>query len=167
MFFHLYLLRHAQSADKQASQTDQERELTTQGVKESLQIGYYLKSKNFSPDLIYSSPAQRAQTTAQMVSEVLKLEEDRIRIEEELYNASVRTFFNWLNSLDDGYNTVMCVGHNPTLSYVAEYLTGAEIGEMAPAGLVAIEFKQFSWKDISQGNGVLIENINPTTLSLP
>ena len=47
MSLKLYLMRHAQSADKQPGQADKERELTNEGMLQSLQIGGYLQAEKF------------------------------------------------------------------------------------------------------------------------
>lgn len=157
----LYLLRHAQSPDKQRDQSDRERELSPEGVKETMKVGGYLKNKNFQPDTIITSPAYRALATARLVGDILKTDPSKVIEDEELYQASVRTFYNFITGLDDAYHTVMCVGHNPAISYLAEYLTRAEIGDMVPAGLAIIKFNAMSWKETSQGTGELLEYIHP------
>jgi len=164
MLRYLYLLRHAQSADKQMGQHDLTRELTPTGVKQALIIGTYLFKQNTSLNCILTSVAERAKATAGLVGDALKFDPDKIILQEELYDASTRTFFQFITQLEDHYQHLMCVAHNPAISYLAEYLTKAEVGDMAPAGLVIIKFNLKSWKDVSQGNGELIQYITPAML---
>ena len=161
----LYLLRHGQSAEKQQGQTDKGRELTPTGVKEAFQIGTFLHHKKFSIDAIYSSTAERALTTAKLISDTIKLDVERVLPDDELFQASVRTFFEFIGSLDNSYNNVMCVGHNPVISYVAEYISNAEIGDMTAGGMAVIKFNISNWKDVAQGNGELIQYITPADIS--
>lgn len=160
----LYLLRHAQSADKQMGQHDISRELTPEGVKQSLLIGTYLFKQNTLLDGILSSVAERAKSTAGLVCDALKLDTDKVMLQEELYDASTRTFFQFITQLEDHQQRLMCVAHNPTISYLAEYLTKGEVGDMVPAGLVIIKFNLRSWKDVAQGNGELIQYITPSMI---
>jgi phosphohistidine phosphatase len=160
----LYLLRHAEALDKSGHQTDKERQLTTAGVQQGVQVGAYLLRENFALEAIFSSTAERASQTASLVADTVKLDGRRIFFDDELYDASVRTFFAFVNKLDNAYHHVMCVGHNPTLSYLAEYLTQAEIGDMATGGLAIISFKITSWAEISQGNGELLRYVDPAAL---
>jgi phosphohistidine phosphatase len=118
---HLYLMRHAQSVEKQIGQRDETRELTPEGIKEALLIGNYLFQQKISPDCILCSPAERAKTTASLVSDALKVDPERIMVQEELYEASTRTFFQFVGSLEDFRGTILCIGHNPAISYLAEY----------------------------------------------
>ena len=160
----LYLLRHAQSAEKQQGQADKDRELTPVGIKETLQIGTYLYQKKIMLDAIFYSVAVRAQTTAQLISDTLKINNEKIIPEDELFQASVRTFFEFIGQLDDTYNHVMCVGHNPVISYLAEYLCKEEIGDMPPAGLTIIRFNIHTWKDVKEGNGEMVTFVTPKEL---
>ncbi|HEY3403714.1 MAG TPA: histidine phosphatase family protein [Ohtaekwangia sp.] len=164
MIRYLYLLRHAQSADKQMGQQDITRELTPVGVKEALVIGTYLFKQNTSLNCILTSVAERAKVTAGLIGDTLKFDPDKIITHEELYDASTRTFFQFITQLEDHYQHVMCVAHNPAISYLAEYLTRAEVGDMTPAGLAIIKFDLKSWKDVNQGSGELIQYITPAML---
>ena len=160
----LYLLRHSQSADKQMGQRDLERELTPEGVKQSLVMGTWLFRQNIFPDIILSSTAERAKATAGLVADTLKLDLDKIQLQEDLYDASTRTFFQFLMQLEDQFQHILCVAHNPAISYVAEYLTKAEIGDMPPAGLTVIKFNINSWKEVGEGNGELMNYVHPQML---
>ncbi|MCI0751674.1 MAG: histidine phosphatase family protein [Flammeovirgaceae bacterium] len=156
----LLLVRHAQSAEKQHGQADRERELTQFGITQSMQLGNYLAHQNFNLDLILTSPAARALTTAQLISDVLK--NNSIVLEEpELYDASPRTFLQAISAIDGNQRNVLAVGHNPTISHVAEYLTKAEIGDILPCGLVIVKFTISDWNEIQSAQGELIDIINP------
>lgn len=163
----LFLTRHAEAVEKSSHQSDKDRELTPAGVQQSFQIGAYLLRENFTPDIIYASIAERARLTASLAAETMKFDASKILLEEELYTASVRTFFGFLCKLDDAYQKVMCIGHNPVISYLAEYLTKAEIGDMTTAGIVIISFDVSSWNELSQGNGELLYYLHPQHLQKP
>jgi len=161
---HLYLLRHAESAEKQSGQSDKDRSLTPRGLRECVVIGSYLYQQNISLDCILTSTAQRAEDTARFLADAMKMDTERISVVEELYEASSRTFFQFLSGLDDRFNTILIVGHNPVITYVTEYLTQSEIGDMATGGLAAIKFNIHSWKEVSQGNGELENYTHPGIL---
>lgn len=160
----LYLLRHAQSVERQAGQLDLDRELTPVGTKETFQIGAFLHREKIQPDVIYCSIAERARMTAQLISDTIKLDVEKIIPDEELSQASVRTFLGFVTQLDNAYDNVMCVGHNPAISYLAEYLTDAEIGMLPTAGLVAIHLGADSWQNIEKGCGEVTLTITPGML---
>jgi phosphohistidine phosphatase len=159
----LYLLRHAQSADKQPGSSDKSRDLTAKGVRDAVQIGNYLFQHKYFPEQIISSTAARAHQTAELVTDAMKFSSS-VTLEDELYTASVRSFFAIITGIDDHVQSVMCIGHNPTISYLAEYLTKAEIGDLPPAGLVIIRFST-RWKEIMEGCGEFVGVTTPKTLS--
>lgn len=162
---YLYLLRHAESKEKQIGQDDQDRKLTPRGMREALLMGTYLYKEKAKIDVIISSPAERARATAGLVVDGLKWDHKNIVFSEELYEASSRTFFQFLSTLNDTQNHIMCIAHNPVISYVAEYLTKEEIGDMAPGSLATIKFNISTWKDVGEGNGELENYIYPEMLN--
>ena len=161
---YLYLLRHAESSEKQHGQSDKERELTSRGVREALLIGTYLYKENISFDTVFCSVAVRAKATAGLIADAMKFSIEKIVEQEALYDASTRTFFQFISQLNDHEQTILCVAHNPSISYLAESLTKAEIGDMPPGGLAIIKFNIHSWKEVSQGNGELQNYIYPGML---
>jgi phosphohistidine phosphatase len=158
-------MRHAQSADRQPYQGDQERSLTPQGIKDSLLVGKHLESEKIDIQLILTSEADRAKQTAQIVCDGLLKDPALIVQSEILYQASPRTFLTLINSFDDQFHSILCVAHNPTITYLAEYLTGVAIGDMVPAGVVAIKFNIRSWQEVSGGNGELLHYTTPEMLT--
>lgn len=146
------------------NQNDHERELTSTGVREALMIGAHLFKEKIALDIIMSSTANRARTTAGLIADALKIDIDCVSPQDELYEASTRTFLQFVNQLEDHQQHIMCVGHNPVISYLAEYLSGAEVGDMVPAGLAIIRFGVNSWKEAGQGNGELDSYITPEML---
>lgn len=162
---YLYLLRHAESKEKQVGQNDEDRVLTPRGMREALLMGSYLYKEKTTLDAIISSTAERAKATAGLVVDGMKLDIKNILFNDELYEASSRTFFQFITALDDSHQRVLCISHNPVISYVAEYLTKEEIGDMAPGALAVIRFNISSWKDVSEGNGKLENHIFPEMLN--
>lgn len=65
----LMLLRHAKSSWKDDSVTDHDRPLNKRGRKAAPLVGHLLRDQHLVPDLITSSSAVRAQTTATVAAE--------------------------------------------------------------------------------------------------
>jgi phosphohistidine phosphatase len=91
----------------------------------------------------------------------MKSDTNKIIWEEELYEASVRTFLEVINELQVEWKNVIMVGHNPTISYLAEYITGSDIGDLSTCSVVQIDFSLKSWAEVSEGNGDFIRIIEP------
>jgi phosphohistidine phosphatase len=153
---HLYLVRHAEAGAKESRQEDKSRELTQGGIKDSLHLGASFRDRQIQFDLIVASSAVRAEQTAMLIAEGMKTDHPKVVLEDVLYEASARQFLDYINNLEDGYHNVLVVGHNPVISHLAEYLTKADIGDMAPGSAVVIRFESGSWREVSEGVGVLV-----------
>lgn len=161
----LFLLRHARAADKNAGQQDIDRELDSVGLQNSTRMGINLSEKKIRFDVIYCSPAVRALNTASLIAEQMQYDTKKINVHEEIYNASARTLLQVINQLKDEWSATLIVGHNPAITYLAEYLTKSEIGNMTTCGLVKIQFNIDSWAEVSEGNGTLISYEYPDLLN--
>ena len=64
----LYIIRHAKSDWSDDTLKDFDRPLNKRGLKNAPFMGSLLKNKNINPDLILSSPALRAITTAEIIA---------------------------------------------------------------------------------------------------
>ena len=146
---YLYLLRHAQSADKQIGQADKERTLTAKGSTESNAVGNFLKEKSLIPDLIITSSAVRAKTTAQVVARILFYDSDRLILRDDLYEAYVSIFSQIVRDINDDINRVMIVGHNPTITLFLDHISQQVNKELHPAELVVLKFGFSSWKEVN------------------
>lgn len=156
----LFLIRHAEAFAADSSSKDFERSLTNKGMRDAALTGAYMTSSGMQPQLVYFSAAHRAAETAKLIASQLGTAVQMAE-SEELYEASPRTLLHFLNTLSDEHRSVAIIGHNPAISYLAEFLTKAEIGNMFPASLAFIQFENLKWAEISQGSGSLISLRNP------
>ncbi len=155
------MIRHAHAKEKSFDQKDFSRKLSTDGVQVASKLGLYLGQKKIIPDIIISSPAERAIRTAMLIAEQLKYDVDEIHGNDELYEASVRTFLQVINFLKEEWAIVFIVGHNPVISYVAEYIADAEIGSMSAGSVVKIVHSLSSWSAVSEHNCKFDSYIDP------
>ena len=149
----LIFMRHAKAEQSIQGVKDFDRPLNNTGLSDAPRMGRKLLEMGIKPDLVVSSPALRAKETAEYVSEQLNYNLDAIVYDPEIYEASVRSLLAVVNHLDDQYNCVMIFGHNPSHTYLAEYLTKEAIGNIPTAGAVGINFEFDSWKLVSEGTG--------------
>ncbi len=157
----LYLIRHAQSADKQIGQTDKQRVLTTSGFAEAEAVGKFLKEKVITPDLIITSSATRAQTTATVISEEVAYAANKIIIQDDLYEADVNTFLNVISTIENDKHRVMIVGHNPIISLITSHLLHTNLSSLQPAELVVLKFEAANWNDTPKEKARLAERFHP------
>jgi len=161
----LYLLRHARTLDKEGFQPDRERELSTVGLQNATRMGIYLSNDDERFDYIVASSATRAVQTAHLVAEQLKHDTDTVFQNDEIYEASVRTLLKVVNNFKDEWKKVLLVGHNPSISYLAEYITGSEVGDLTTCGLVQLSFKKMKWSEVSENTGSFESYVYPDLLN--
>jgi phosphohistidine phosphatase len=146
----LYLVRHADAEEQGAGQKDFDRELTHLGLLKASRAGQWLADQGASPQALFASPAKRAAYTAELIHERTG-QLANLGIEENLYNASPRTLLDFIAKLDDEFDVVLLVGHNPGISYVAEYLTGqAAVSAMSPGGIAHLQLDLDHWQQVGQ-----------------
>lgn len=160
----LVVLRHAKSEEKSSGQSDKLRELSREGVKGAIKIGTFLKKQNLLIDAILSSSATRAFTTATIVADGIGFNSKEIMQLDELYSASLRGLVEFVHSISDDFSNVILVGHNPHLSYLAEYLAGTDIEPFEPGGLAILSFDESAWKNLNQKSGTVLHLISPDSL---
>lgn len=161
----LYILRHAQSDEKMSDQQDFDRTLNSTGLQNATKMGINFHQKEVQFDIIISSPAIRALSTASLIAEQVKYDPSRIHQNSEIYEASIRTLLRVVNQLKEEWKSVLLVGHNPSTTYLAEYITKSEIGNMTTCGVAQLSFNKMSWEEISEGNGELVGYEYPDLLN--
>lgn len=145
----LYVIRHAKSSWKNPLMDDFDRPLNERGEHDAPRMGKRLKEKDITPDLLLSSPANRALTTCQKIADALNYPHDKIKTEARLYHASEESILEILKSCNDKHNAVMFVGHNPGLTDFVNRLTGVFIDNVPTCGVVACSLPIKSWKDLT------------------
>lgn len=152
----LYLIRHAKSSWSNPDLSDFDRPLNDRGRRDAPRMGKRLKEKAIAPDLMLSSPANRAITTCREIASVLGYDESRIKTDKRIYHASEEELINILSELQDTQKTVMLFGHNPGFTNFANALLSEHIMNIPTCGVVAGKLNIQSWKEINNGCGKLV-----------
>ena len=124
----LLLLRHAKSSWQDASLTDFERPLNKRGLRAAPVIGKFMKERGLRPSLVLASPAQRARDTAKLALEAGGIE-TLLRYEARIYEADVPTLIEVIRQIEETFDEVMLVGHNPGFEELLGFLTGEQFDE--------------------------------------
>jgi phosphohistidine phosphatase len=160
----LILVRHAETLEKQTGQHDKDRELTSNGIIQATQAGSYLKEHRIRIDVIFSSSAIRTNMTSAIIADLVQCDKEKVFYCDELYDATTRTFLQFINEIDDKYQSAVCVGHNPAITYLAEHLTKADVGEMAPGSFVIITIDTDHWSEVKEGSAKFDKHVYPSTV---
>jgi phosphohistidine phosphatase len=109
-------------------------------------MGRRIKRHGIRPSLIVSSPATRAWTTARIIAAEIGYPPEFLQREDSLYLASVDEILDVIASQDDGFNSLMVVGHNPGLTEFANFLQPGLTNNLPTAGVVSVEVDQDHWQ---------------------
>lgn len=135
---------------------DFDRPLNERGQRNAPFMGRQLVKNNEKPDLLVSSTAKRAFTTAKLIAGELTYPKEEIVKLDELYHATVRTWLKVVNGFDAKHRTIMAFGHNNGITEFAGYLTRAYIDNIPTCGIVKISFGFDDWKMVSEGTGEMV-----------
>lgn len=152
----LILIRHAKSSWGHPELRDFERPLNNRGLREAPEMGRRLRARDMKPDLILSSPAQRAVHTAELIAESLDYPAQKIHLEQKIYEASTGELVNIIRTVENQHNSLFLIGHNPAITYLSEHITGRLIENMPTCGISCIAFSKQSWNEVDRGAGNLV-----------
>lgn len=150
----LFLIRHAKSDWTNPELKDIERYLNERGYSNANMMA---EKFNYTPDLIISSPAIRAMSTALIFSRNLNYNANTICIKQELYESSMQDYLDVINAIDNTYNTVLLFAHNPTISDLTQHLTQTLHMEMPTCAIAGINFDVNDWKKVKEGKLFLFD----------
>ena len=152
----LIICRHAKSSWQDASLSDRERPLNKRGERDAPEMGKRLAKRGIHPDLIITSPAERARRTAELYAQALHYPLESMQINPAQYAASVPTLLELLRQTSTGCRSVLMVGHNPESTGLANLLGGLSLTNVPTSGIVALKFAISNWQDLQAGRGVLL-----------
>ena len=160
----LLILRHAKSSWKDPGMTDHARPLNSRGKHDAPRIGQLLRDQGLHPDLILSSTAKRARSTAKRVVKGGELSCSP-QLLDELYLASAETYIEVLRQQPSAYERILVVGHNPGLEELVLMLTGTSLA-LPTGALVQVEFEIDTWFEMpNDGLGTLVAYWEPRGLA--
>lgn len=152
----LTLLRHAKSSWEDPELDDFDRPLNPRGLRALPDMGRRLARRGDRPDLIVSSPALRAISTARGIAREIGYRDDRILQTQDLYLASAAGILTVLKGVDDRHGHAMIVGHNPGFTDLANRLGEIRIDNMPTASMLCVDFPQDHWSDIEPGDAKFV-----------
>lgn len=152
---YLTLIRHAKSDWSDPSLPDFARPLNGRGKKAAPKMGKRMAERGDIPDLLISSPANRANKTARLIAKELKIPRDNIEYIPEIFEAKIKTLIKLVSDLSE-YEHVALVGHNPGISDLAEWLCPNAPGWLPTCAILTLKLDISSWKKIKKGSGHIV-----------
>jgi phosphohistidine phosphatase len=137
-------MRHAQAASSAASGRDFDRTLSDHGYAEAELMADRASDLGYAPDCLISSTAIRCRQTAEIVRKSISENLD-IEFVDALYNSTLETYATIISG-QATKQSVMLVGHNPSIDQLLEALIGSEArraalsGGYPTAGIAVLDF---------------------------
>lgn len=160
----IYILRHAIAVPRgTAGYDDDDRPLTKEGIIKMKKNAVGMAKIIDDIGLIISSPLIRAVETARIAANELKYNKEIIITEYLIPGNKLQDLYNFLDQYKN-VKSIMLVGHEPHLSYLASNLIGRDesVIEFKKGGLCLIQKKDIS----SVKPGILIWSVTPKQLRL-
>ncbi len=148
------LFRHGKSDWNTLYKKDHDRPLSQRGIQAAKKMGEYLSKIQQVPDLIISSTALRAKTTAELAKNFGKWNSDLI-FERDIYESSLDDLLAILARQKLEISFICLVGHEPTFSYFISEMTKTNWGKFPTAAMARIDFQLTDWKELKSGEGTL------------
>jgi len=150
----LTLVRHAKSDWSLPGQQDWDRPLNKRGQRDAPEMARRLRSRRLRPDLVLTSPAVRAITTATVMARELRLDVSRVAQDERLYLASAQDLMKVVRELGGDATHLMVFGHNPGITDFANRLSvGDQIDNLPTCGVFTATFDISSWDALEWATG--------------
>jgi len=163
----ILLLRHAKSSWEDGNLDDFERPLAKRGLRDAPVMGRFVRKSGHKPDQIFSSSAQRAKETIELAVKGMKVDEEIIMWNRDLYYGSETSYLEAIRSAAEKSERIMLVGHNPKI----ENTVGALIGtggvanlRMPTAALVCLNTYTSNWDGVNWGSCELAWMMIPKAL---
>jgi len=142
----LLVFRHAKSSRSDDTLDDHDRPLNKRGNRTAPLMGKWIAKQNAVPELILSSTAKRAKSTAKKAAKAMGYKGE-IRYDKSLYLAQPSAYLKALQSYATSQTRVMLVGHNPGLEELLQAMTG-KAQALPTAALAEIRLDIESWQDL-------------------
>ena len=148
----LIVVRHAKSSWDVIGQKDFDRTLNERGKRDAPEMAKRLKEKGLKIDLFVSSPAKRAKKTARHFAEAFNMDKDAIVLIDKLYEAPMEAFYETVQGLNNKYDTVALIAHNPGITAFVNTLTDVHTDNMPTCGMFAVQTDTNNWKAFQESN---------------
>ncbi len=108
-------------------------------------MGKRVAEHGIRPSLIIASPAKRAWTTARIIAAEISYPLEFLQREDSVYLASLDDLLDVVVAQDNGFNSLMLVGHNPGLTNFANFLIPGITSNLPTAGVVSVQIDSEDW----------------------
>ena len=160
----LIIVRHCKSSWKDPSLSDFDRPLNKRGNIDGELMSNYLREKEKKIDKLILSTSIRTRLTSKYFIE--KIHFNSISYLDELYHASYSEIIKIISKIENNFNNLMVIGHNPGLTELINHFSDMRIYNIPTSGIIKVEFKEDKWSKITENKGKIVYKKFPKELKL-
>lgn len=149
----IILVRHAKSSWKYQVK-DHDRPLKKRGVNDAKLLSTYTNKMISTPELLWSSSANRALSTAKIFAKNWGIPMHEVKVKKELYDFSGSDLIKTIKECENTINSLMIFGHNFAITDFVNTFGNLYIENVPTCGFVVLEFDMVNWKELSKGKVV-------------
>lgn len=147
----IHIIRHAKSSWDHPSLADIDRPLNKRGISTCCFMAPHIAAAGCCFENTFCSPAARAQSTIELISEHLPGTDINWQTDERLYTFDSNDLITWLRSVDESLSEILIIGHNPALTDVCNDLSDSYIDNIPTCGYVQlVAGEDCYWPEISE-----------------
>jgi phosphohistidine phosphatase len=152
----LALVRHAKSDWGDPALADHDRPLNDRGRRDAPAQAARLADTGFRPDVILSSTALRARTTAEAFADEFGVQAD---LQRQLYGAPAPNLLRAVETAGvGGAESVLIVAHDPGMTDLAYALSAERIDRMPTCAVALFRWEESDWQ--------VIDSVEPASWEL-
>ena len=152
----LLIVRHAKSSWDHPGIDDFDRPLNERGIRNAPEMARRLVLRELLPELMLSSPAKRAISTALFFNEQFGNKSIELRTEASIYEADRETLSRIVSRQNPDLDCIMIIGHNTGLSDLVNWLCDTD-EVLSTCAIAEVKVKDFKWNGWKRGCGELID----------
>jgi phosphohistidine phosphatase len=162
----LLLMRHAKSSWDDPDLADHDRPLNKRGKRDAPRMGRWLARQDLVPDVMVSSTAVRARSTAEKLAGTCGYGGEVVCLP-QLYHATPSVWRSVVRELAEPHARVLCIGHNPGLEELLLDLLG-EVVAMPTAAVAYVTFEIDRWAELNRHAATSLRAVwRPKDIDLP
>ena len=146
----LYIIRHGKSSWGNEGLDDIDRPLNGRGTRSAEMMAKRLMEKGLVPGLIYSSPAKRALSTANIMLRTWGLDPSALHIHDALYMAYESEITGVVEQAPAEAESLAIFGHNPSFTHYANTFLDNPLDNLPTAGVVVVSVESDSWSKMGR-----------------
>ena len=169
----LLLLRHAKAAAGSLGAADIDRPLVPPGRRAATLVGEHIARHHLEPDRVLCSSSRRTRETLAAILPHLSGDFD-VRVSLALYEPGTGHYLDAIGRFGGAAQTLLVIGHNPSMQETADVLIGSGSGELREAAasrfstsaLAVIDFDQTRWEEVAPRSGRIVAFFRPRDLEV-